>query len=115
MDDTEDCPGPTQNQSTAISANQNSDNYLLPRTYSQQNAANKKTDNQLQIEILKRVKSDKLRSKDDSYSFHHIGYSVRINVKFEVLSLNITRFLYSSVIIVTRTQYGVQDGIVLHV
>lgn len=72
MDDF-DAPGPSQNHEPPQPANHN---YLLPNASLEDREYEKKSDGDLQIYLLKRVKSDKMRMNDDEPSFQHVGFSV---------------------------------------
>lgn len=75
MNDSVECPGPSQNKVNDT----NQQNYLLPNTYPDENKLlENKSDYELQLNLLKRVKIEKLNYNQEDYAFQHVGYKVTL-------------------------------------
>lgn len=74
MDEQDDSPGPSQSSQMPSSVNNTySSNYLLPNIYTDENPASRlKSDTEIQLNIIKRVKEEKLKNEDEN--FQHVGY-----------------------------------------
>lgn len=82
MDELENIPGPS---SASISSSNSSNNYLLPSSayHSQHNSPQiqkeLKSDNELQLELLYRIKEVKFKEQQPDFDpFPHVGFTVNI-------------------------------------
>lgn len=77
-------PGPSVNQQFSS----NPGNYLIESSYQQAVEMTGKSNNEIQLEILKRVREEKLRTqRNASADFQHIGYKVIIYLLFPFFSI----------------------------
>lgn len=75
MNDLTECPGPSQNNN--INETTNEENYLLPSSYPDENKLlENKSDYELQLNLLRRAKIEKLRYAEEDYSFQHVDFKV---------------------------------------
>ncbi|KAJ8938540.1 hypothetical protein NQ318_016911 [Aromia moschata] len=79
MNDLENTPGPSVNPcsaSASASATSSSSNYLLPGEYHRSgDACPAKTEPELQLDLLKRIRTEKVREQEGNPNvFQHVGY-----------------------------------------
>ncbi|KAJ8971080.1 hypothetical protein NQ317_014753 [Molorchus minor] len=76
MNDLDNIPGPSINTSSPSTSTSGSSNYLLPTEYHHNNdICSTKSESELQLGLLKRIRMEKLREQDGNHSsFQHIGF-----------------------------------------
>ncbi|KAG5892894.1 hypothetical protein JTB14_006212 [Gonioctena quinquepunctata] len=75
MNEHENTPGPSICEPPLCAPSTSTNNYLLLNEYHQSNVNQGKSEAEMQLQLLKRVKEEKLREREDSRAaFQHVGF-----------------------------------------